>query len=117
MFVTNLWVVEMIEEEPAPHHPWGMPPDFLPPDAVAAMGLTVEARPSLDEVCSVREDGRARVRRVLAGLAPDGLARACTPRDGQFQVVGALQCVLFEEWAHHQYATRDLAVLEQTPRA
>jgi hypothetical protein len=27
-------------------------------------------------------------------------------------VVGALQTVTFEEWAHHQYATRDLARLD-----
>ena len=30
----------------------------------------------------------------------------------QFSVAGALQTVLFEEWAHHLYATRDLARLE-----
>ena len=55
-----------------------------------------------------------RARRLApAQLDPDGLSRTCAPRDGQFQVVGALQVVLFESWAHHQYATRDLAVLER----
>jgi hypothetical protein len=34
------------------------------------------------------------------------------PRDGQFLVIGALQAVVFEEWAHHEYATRDLTTLE-----
>ena len=79
------------------------------------MGLTVDARPSLDEVLAVLDERRAQVERVLAGLTPADLDRTCTPRDGQFQVVGALQVVLFETWAHHQFATRDLAVLERGP--
>jgi DinB superfamily len=114
VMVTDVWVGDVIEEVPSPYHPWGMPPDFLPPDAVSAMGLTVDARPTLDEVCALRDERRSQVERVLAGLAPEGLDRTCAPRDGQFQVVGALQVVLFETWAHHQYAARDLAVLEQS---
>jgi hypothetical protein len=113
VFVTDVWVADVIEEEPAPNHPLGMPPDFLPAEAVTVMGLTVDARPSLDEVVSLRNERTARVQRVLADLTSDDLARTCAPRGGQFQVVGALQTVLFESWAHHQYATRDLAVLEQ----
>jgi len=113
LFVHDAWVRDVIEEEPAPYHPWGMPPDFLPPPAVTAMGLSVDARPSLDEVLEVLADRQAQLDRVLARLTPGDLARTCTPRDGQFQVVGCLQVVVFESWAHHQYATRDLAVLEQ----
>jgi hypothetical protein len=113
IFVIDIWVRDVIEEAAEPNHPWGMPPDFLPPEAVAAMGLSVDARPSLEEVLRLLGDRRAEVDRVLGGLTPDGLSRTCTPRDGQFQVVGALQVVLFESWAHHQYATRDLAVLER----
>ena len=33
--------------------------------------------------------------------------------DPEFQVVGAVQTVLSEEWAHHQFATRDLARHDQ----
>jgi DinB superfamily len=79
------------------------------------MGLTVEARPSLVEVLAVLDERRAQVAQLLARLNPDGLDRTCTPRGGQFQVVGALQVILFETWAHHQYATRDLAILEREP--
>jgi DinB superfamily len=113
VFVTDTWVRDVIEEEASPNHPLGMPPDFLPAEVVAGMGLTVDARPSLDEVCALRDERRALVERVLAGLTPEDLARTCAPRGGQFQLVGALQTVLFEEWAHRQYATRDLSILER----
>jgi hypothetical protein len=112
VFVHDVWVAEVIEEAPAPQHPWGMPPDFLPPDAVAAMGITLDARPSLDEVEALFAERAARLDALLARLIPGDLTRTCTPREGRFQVVGALQVVLFETWAHHQYATRDLSVLE-----
>jgi DinB superfamily len=113
VFVTDLWVGEVIEEAPSPPHPLGMPPDFLPPPVVADMGLTVDARPTLDEVVALLAERRAQVERVLDGLTPEGLRRTCESRRGPFQVVAALQVVLFETWAHHQFATRDLAVLEQ----
>jgi hypothetical protein len=113
VFVHDVWVAEVIQEAPAPHHPWGVPPDFLPPDAVDAMGISRDARPTLDEVEVLRADRAARFDALLAGLVPGDLARTCAPRDGRFQVVGALQVVLFETWAHHQYATRDLAILER----
>ena len=91
-----------------------MPPDFLPAAAVTAMGLTVDAHPSLDEVLGVLDERRAQVAQLLARLTPDGSGSQPARRaSGQFQVVGALQVVLFETWAHHQYATRDLAILEQ----
>jgi hypothetical protein len=77
------------------------------------MGLTVDARPTLDEVVALLANRRAQVERVLAGLTPEGLDRVCESSRGPFQVVAALQVVLFETWAHHQFATRDLAVLEQ----
>ena len=66
------------------------------------------------KVLEVLDARRAQVAQLLARLTPDGLDRACTPRGGQIHVVDALQVVLFETWAHHQYATRDLAILEQS---
>ena len=114
VFVNDVWVAEVIQEGASPNHPLGLPPDFIPAPVVAGMGLTVDARPSLGEVCNLVAERRARMQGVLAELTPDDLTRTCTPRDGQFQVVGALQTVLFEIWAHHQYATRDLATLEGT---
>jgi len=112
VFVTDVWVGEVIEDSPSPPHPLGMPPGFLPPSVVADMGITVDARPTLDEVVALHADRRAQVELVLDGLTPEGLDRTCTSSRGPFQVVAALQVVLFETWAHHQYATRDLAAIE-----
>jgi hypothetical protein len=109
--VTDVWVRDVIEEAESPYHPWGMPPDFIQHRA-ADLGLTLDARPSLDELLAVRGEHTARVAQVVDRLDDAELHRTCRPRDGRFTVVGALQTVMFEEWAHHQYATRDLARLD-----
>ena len=111
LFVTDAWVGDVVEERPHPHHRWGLPPHFLA-DAAGPMGLDVDARPALDDVLAVRQERVERVRGVLAAVTPEELRRTCTPRDGRFSVAGALQTVVFEEWAHHLYATRDLGRLE-----
>ena len=111
IFVTDGWIGHVVQERSSPHHPWGLPPHFLA-DAAGALGLDVDARPSLDDVLAVRHERVERVRGVLAGLTTEELRRTCAPRDGRFSVAGALQTTVFEEWAHHQYATRDLARLE-----
>jgi hypothetical protein len=111
VFVTDGWVGDVVQERSSPHHAWGLPPHFLA-DAAGALGLDVDARPSLDDVLAVRAERVDRVRVVLAELTPEELHRTCTPRDGRYSVVGALQTTVFEEWAHHLYATRDLARLE-----
>lgn len=109
IFVTDVWVGDVIEESAEGYHPWGLPPDFRA-DAAVGLGLAVDATPAFDEVLAVRE--ASHVAEVIDGLTPAGLQRTCPPREGQFSVVGALQTVLFEEWAHHEYATRDMATLE-----
>ena len=116
VFATDEWVGEVVQEGSHPYHPWGMPPDFRTDDA-GALGLDLAARPSLDDVLAVRRGRADRVRRLVAGLTPEELRRTCAPRDGGFMVVGAFQTVVFEEWAHHEYATRDLAVLERLGEA
>jgi len=69
-------------------------------------------RSSLDEVLALRHERAAQVGRVVDRLDDRELHRSCRPRDGRVTVVGALQTVMFEEWAHHRYATRDLARLD-----
>jgi hypothetical protein len=111
VFVTDVWVRDVVEEAPSPFHPWGMPPTFRAADG-ATLGIDADASPSLDEVLAVRAERMTQAERAFRGLTADALARRCAPREGRFTVAGALQTVLFEEWAHEQYATRDLARLD-----
>jgi DinB superfamily len=110
VFVTDAWVRDVVEEAPSPYHPWGMPPTFLAAEG-AALGIAAGADPSLDEVLEVRADRMTQAERAFQDLTPEALARRCAPREGRFTVAGALQTLLFEEWAHERYATRDLAGL------
>ena len=112
VFVTDVWVRDVIQEWPAPHHAWGMPPHFVA-DAAAGLGLDIDARPSLDDVLAVKRERDEQTRRVIAGLTKEELMRTCAPRGGQFLVVGAVQAVVYETWAHLQYATRDLDLLRR----
>ena len=110
VFVTDVWVRDVILEEPSPHHPWGMPPHFVA-DQADTMGIHLAATPTLDEVLAVRDERRTLVRDVVAEQTTGSLSRVCGPRGGAYRVIGALQTVQFEEWAHLQYAERDLAAL------
>ena len=82
--------------------------------------------PSLDEVlrAAARPDGRHRTR-VSTGLTEEKLGGSTTPVDraglpGAGQLPGRRRwsgCIVNEEWYHHQYADRDLAVLESARHA
>lgn len=111
VFVTDVWVRDIVQEEAKPFHPWGLPPHFAA-GAAAELGIDLDATPTLDEALEVREQRRLVVRQVIAEQTDETLLRTCAPREGRFQVVGAIQVVLHEEWAHLQFAERDLAVLE-----
>lgn len=107
VFVTDAWVRRVVLELPDAHHPMGLQPDFVSAEAARELGLDPAADPSLDEVLAVREERAADVRAFLADLP----APALDEERGRFTVLGAVQIVVFEEWAHHRYAVRDLAVL------
>jgi DinB family protein len=115
VFVTDVWVGRVIEGREDANHPWGMPPDHVPREAVAALGITIDARPTVDEVLTVLDQRGQLVDRVLAELTPDGLSRRCTMPQGEIELVGALQVVLYEGLCHNSFATRDLASLEADP--
>ena len=111
VFVSDAWVGMMILEESEPYDPIGLPPHFVTNGA--ELGLDLDAHPSSGAVLTARDRANNRVRTLLAGIDPPDVERACAPLGGQFSVLGALQNVIFEEWAHHEYVVRDLAVLEQ----
>ena len=112
IMVTDTWVGKMVLARPAPYDPIGLPPDFVTNGA--ELGLDLDAHPSLTEVLASRASRMAEVRGVLSHLSSEDLNRVCTTLGSQFTVLGALQNVIFEEWAHHEYATRDLAALDDT---
>jgi len=97
-----------------PFHPMGMPNtgslDFPWP------GLDDGVRPSLAEALAVRTDRAAAFRAYL-----DDADAAEFPREvevlenGTVTVLDCLWTVMEEEFWHHRYARRDLAILEQAP--
>jgi DinB superfamily len=106
VFVTDGWIRRLVEEQPAPHHPFGLPPHFI--DG-RTLGLDLDAHPTLDDVLHCRRERMIDVRDLVTRSTASDLQRAC---GNGFTVLGAIQVVVFEEWAHHHYATRDLAQLE-----
>ncbi|SRR5258707_2928043 len=78
-----------------------------------------EARPSLDEVLTVRRERQATVRDVMASLTDEQLGYEVTrtepgwPRMESFLFKERLRIVLNEEWEHRLYAERDLTALRK----
>lgn len=112
LFAGDAWLQRMVLREPEPFHPWGVPPD-LPADAPPDDG------PGLEDVLRVREQRAARVRAHLATMSEDDLfVRVGGPWDPpdlrpehRARVVDCFGVVFREEWWHHQFAARDLAVV------
>jgi hypothetical protein len=113
VFVVDAWFGHAVLGEPAPFHPAGLPASFL-------TGIPT-SEVSFDEALRLHTDRLARVHEFLATATDDDLNRPRDPNPAPgFPPPArrtALEClrVLFdEEWAHHRFAVRDLAVLRQT---
>jgi DinB superfamily len=109
VFVSDAWIGEVIQEHASPYDPIGLPPDFIANGK--ELGLDLDARPSLADVLDVRAHRIVEVRAILTHTTLGELDRRCSRFDGRFTVLGAFQNVIFEEWAHHYYAIRDLVSL------
>ena len=123
VFATDKWAGYMILGKAVPYHPLGLPqPGFTPADA-AALGIDLDARPSLAEALGARGTRMALVRGIVGGLTDDDLERVCPrlPAPGypeEARSVGlCLGVVMKEECEHRRYAVRDLAALEADPAA
>jgi DinB superfamily len=118
LFASDAWLGNAVLEESSPYHPWGFPADGMPAHESAALGLTLDATPTLDEVLVPRLARMAVVRRLVDELTETELDRVCGRRpadpypDEEYVVRRCLKVVLEEEAEHHRYAVRDLAVLE-----
>ena len=121
LFAGDAWLGNAVLEEPTPYHPWGLPAGGMPADAIAEMGLAVDAVPTLDDVLGPRRARMSTTRRALEALTEAELARVCGRKptrahpDREYDVRRCLQVLLREEAEHHRYALRDLAVLEARP--
>ena len=120
-FATDAWVRRAILGDPAPWHPLGLPWAEAPD--TPGVPRDREARPSLDEVLSLRRDRMATVREVIDGLTDEFLASDTDPVEGpgwpppkSFPVRKCLLVVLNEEWHHRRFAERDLDALEAQRR-
>jgi hypothetical protein len=118
VLATDRWAGYMILDKPMPYHPLGLPQPGVTPADAAALGIDLDARPSLAEVLEARGTRVALVRGIVDGLTDDGLERAL-PRlpapgypEGTYTVGGCLSVIMREECEHRRYAVRDLAVLE-----
>lgn len=116
VFAYDRWLTGPVFGDPSPYfHPLGQSHDSA--EEGPADGLDPVARPSLDDVLAVRQEQRIRLADFLATATETDLSRTlASPNGGGTTVLQCLHVVLHEEWWHHQYATRDLAILEtRTP--
>jgi hypothetical protein len=116
VMATDCWLRRMVKGMEQAYHPWGLA--GFPLDDARAVGLDLGADPSLDQVLEVRRARMAEVQQTILALTPAELDRVCTPPSTPGHpnhpktVLHCLHVVLNEEWEHHQYAVRDLAILE-----
>ncbi len=117
VMATDAWILRAVLGDPRPYHPLGLPHDEM--GEIEGVPNDPDARPSLDEVLAVRADRMGTYRQVLADLTDEQLAGTTTPvletgypASEAYPVSRCLQAILNEEWWHHRFAVRDLAILE-----
>ena len=114
--VIDKWFGRLVLCRRRPYHPLGLAASFV--QDPQAYGLDPGATPTFDEVAAVRAERMAQVRDYLATATQDELDRPRTPDpepgDPSPEERTATAClhVLFDdEWAHHQFAVRDLDII------
>ena len=118
VFATDAWIRRALLGDPAPWSPLDLPHDEMAD--IPEVPRDRQVRPSLGEVLELRRDRMASMRKVVDGLTEEQLAGRTTPvtepgypESRDFEVSDVVGCIINEEWCHHQYATRDLAILER----
>lgn len=112
VYATDSWLGRMVNREPQPYHPWG-----IPSSSVTNPAIDPAARPTVEQILRVRSARMADVRATIESLTPGELARTCVPPDAsghpaeQHSVLHCLHVILDEEWEHSRYANRDLDIL------
>lgn len=115
VFVTDAWLGHAVQGRLHPFHPLGLPPTF----STDVYGIDPAAAPTYDEVVAVRNERMAQVAAFLEAVTQDDLDRVREPNAAPGYPPAAartatacLHVIFGEEWTHHQFAVRDLAVVE-----
>ena len=117
VFVTDTWFRNAVLAVPQPFHPYGLPASFM--TDVEPFGIDPTVAPTLDEVLEVRAERLGMVRSYLDTATAADLETTREPGTPGWpappprKALDCLQVLLNEEWAHHQFAIRDLAIVEQ----
>jgi hypothetical protein len=118
IFVMDAWFGHATALRPNPFHPIGMPASFTTNGA--EFGIDESAAPTLGEILSVRGERIADLRAYLAQVPQEELDRVRGPNTAigcpppaERTAVKCLQVIVNDQWAHVQFANRDLATLEQ----
>ena len=117
IFVVDAWFGNATALRPAPFHPIGLPATFTTDGA--DFGIDDSAEPSFGEILAVRAERIADLRAYLADVTQEELDRVrgpnslrAVPAPGERTATQCLRVIFSDEWAHVQFANRDLAVLE-----
>jgi len=117
VFVHDSWFRRCCLGSTEPFTAVGLAPEFVPDPE--EQGLDRAANPSLDEVLAVREVQGDELDRwlstvtadELSALAPVPAQDAWPPYARGKSLLECVHVVLDEEWAHHGFCARDLALL------
>lgn len=121
IFAHDAWFRRAVLRQDDPFWSGGLVTSDMPPWVPQSCGINTRARPSIDAVLAERALRRAEVIDFLDGVTADALSGSCRrpkskgyPATPQRYTVGrCIRIVLYEEWAHHQFAVRDLARLRE----
>jgi hypothetical protein len=118
IFVVDAWYGHAAALRPNPFHPIGLPASFTTNGA--EFGIDESAAPTLGEILAVRDERIADLRAYLAKVTQEELDRVRGPNTAigcpppaERTAIKCLQVIVNDQWAHVQFANRDLAILEQ----
>ncbi len=118
IFVLDAWYGHAAALRPNPFHPIGVPASFTTNGA--EFGIDESAAPTLSEILAVRAERIADLRAYLAEVTQEELDRVRGPNTalgcpppGERTAAKCLHVIFNDQWAHVQFANRDLANLEQ----
>lgn len=118
IFVVDAWFGHAVAQRANGFHAIGLPATFIP--EAAQFGIDNDADPSLDEILAVRAECIADLRAYLAAVTQVDLDAEVGPNTApgfpepqKRTVARCLRVIFSDEWAHVQFANRDLALLEE----